>query len=68
VPPILPPVDGFLFVDKTKFRASFLGDLPEAQARFMADSQVPWGTDLLAGAHPPGAPSRVGTSSRPKTG
>jgi pimeloyl-ACP methyl ester carboxylesterase len=49
VPPILPPRDGFLFLDRDKFRASFAGDLPEAEARFMADSQVPWGVDALAG-------------------
>src|SRR6266480_6931345 len=49
VPPILPPQDGFLFLDRDKFHASFAGDLPEAEARFMADSQVPWGVDALAG-------------------
>ncbi|MFD1938489.1 MULTISPECIES: alpha/beta fold hydrolase [Nonomuraea] len=49
VPPILPPKDGFLFLDRDKFPASFAGDLPEAQARFMADSQVPWGVDALGG-------------------
>src|SRR6202171_3379308 len=42
-PPILPPVDGFLFLDRDKFAASFAGDVPPAQAAFMADSQVPWG-------------------------
>ncbi|MBK3567718.1 alpha/beta fold hydrolase [Streptomyces sp. MBT62] len=50
VPPILPPVDGFLFLDREKFAASFAGDLPEADARFLADSQVPWGLDALGGA------------------
>jgi pimeloyl-ACP methyl ester carboxylesterase len=50
VPPILPPVDGFLFLDRAKFAASFAGDLPAEQAAFMADSQVPWGVDALAGA------------------
>ena len=50
VPPILPPVDGFLFLDREKFAASFAGDLPDADARFLADSQVPWGVDALAGA------------------
>ncbi|KJK59131.1 alpha/beta fold hydrolase [Saccharothrix sp. ST-888] len=50
VPPILPPVDGFLFLDRDKFPESFAGDLPTAQARFMADSQVPWGLDALNGA------------------
>jgi pimeloyl-ACP methyl ester carboxylesterase len=50
VPPILPPVDGFLMLDRDKFPASFAGDLPRAQAEFMADSQVPWGLDALNGA------------------
>ena len=49
VPPILPPKDGFLFLDREKFAASFAGDLPAAQAAFMADSQVPWGVDALGG-------------------
>ncbi len=48
-PPILPPKDGFLFLDREKFPASFAGDLPAGQAAFMADSQVPWGVDALAG-------------------
>ncbi|NMO57558.1 alpha/beta hydrolase [Actinoplanes sp. TBRC 11911] len=50
VPPILPPQDGFLFLDREKFPASFAGDVPEDEAQFMADSQVPWGVDALAGA------------------
>ncbi|WP_199850410.1 alpha/beta fold hydrolase [Streptomyces sp. CMB-StM0423] len=50
VPPILPPQDGFLFLDREKFAAAFAADLPAAQAAFMADSQVPWGVDALAGA------------------
>ncbi|MGW9209745.1 alpha/beta fold hydrolase [Embleya sp. NPDC055664] len=50
VPPILPPVDGFLFLDREKFPESFAGDLPLVQARFLADSQVPWGLEALAGA------------------
>src|SRR5262249_44894365 len=49
VPPILPPQDGFLFLDREKFHASFSGDLPAADAAFMADSQVPWGVDSLGG-------------------
>jgi pimeloyl-ACP methyl ester carboxylesterase len=48
-PPILPPVDGFLFLDRGKFHASFAGDLPAAQAAFMADAQVPWGVNALGG-------------------
>src|SRR3989441_9357514 len=49
VPPILPPRDGFLFLDKTKFAASFAGDVEAEKAAFMADSQVPWGVQALAG-------------------
>jgi pimeloyl-ACP methyl ester carboxylesterase len=48
-PPILPPAEGFLFLDREKFRDSFAGDLPAGQAAFMADSQVPWGVDALGG-------------------
>ena len=50
VPPILPPQDGFLFLDRDKFAASFAADVPAAQAAFMADSQVPWGVNALGGA------------------
>ena len=41
VPPILPPVDGCLFLDKAKFPASFAADVDAEKAAFMADSQVP---------------------------
>lgn len=44
-PPILPPQNGFLLLDREKFAASFAGDLPVKQAAFMADSQVPWGVE-----------------------
>lgn len=50
VPPILPPKDGLLLLDRDKFAASFAGDLPAQQAAFMADSQLPWGVDALSGA------------------
>lgn len=50
VPPILPPVDGFLFLDKERFAASFAADVDADAAAFMADSQVPWGVEALAGA------------------
>jgi pimeloyl-ACP methyl ester carboxylesterase len=49
VPPILPPQDGFLFLDRTKFPAAFAGDVKPQQAKFMADSQVPWGVAALDG-------------------
>jgi pimeloyl-ACP methyl ester carboxylesterase len=48
-PPILPPEDGFLFLDREKFPASFAADLPADDAAFMADSQVPWGVEALNG-------------------
>lgn len=50
VPPILPPQDGFLFLDREKFAASFAADVPAREAAFMADSQVPWGVEALNGA------------------
>jgi pimeloyl-ACP methyl ester carboxylesterase len=49
VPPILPPQDGFLFLDKAKFTASFAADVAADTAAFMADSQVPWGVEALGG-------------------
>src|SRR5689334_24454483 len=49
VPPILPPTEGFLFLDKAKFAGSFAGDIEAEKAEFMADSQVPWGVQALAG-------------------
>lgn len=49
-PPILPPQDGFLFLDREKFAESFAGDIPREEAEFMADSQVPWGLGALEGA------------------
>src|ERR1700694_425017 len=50
VPPILPPQDGYLLLDKAKFPASFAGDVEPEKAAFMADSQVPWGVEALSGA------------------
>ena len=50
VPPILPPQDGYLFLDRAKFHASFAADLSADAAAFMADSQVPWGVEALSGA------------------
>jgi len=49
VPPILPPQDGFLFLDRDKFAASFAADVSERLASFMADAQTPWGLDALNG-------------------
>jgi pimeloyl-ACP methyl ester carboxylesterase len=50
VPPILPPQDGFLALDKSKFAASFAADVDPEKAEFMANSQVPWGLEALNGA------------------
>jgi pimeloyl-ACP methyl ester carboxylesterase len=50
VPPILPPKEGFLLLDKSKFAASFAGDVEASLATFMSESQVPWGLDALNGA------------------
>ena len=49
VPPILPPQDGFLFLDKSKFRDAFAADVDADEAQFMADSQVGWGVNALGG-------------------
>jgi pimeloyl-ACP methyl ester carboxylesterase len=46
----LPPQDGYLFLDSTKFHASFAADVDPEKAAFMADSQVPWGVAALSGA------------------
>ena len=50
VPPIMPPQDGYLFLDRAQFRASFAADVSAEAASFMADSQVPWGVEALDGA------------------
>ena len=49
VPPILPPRDGFLYLDPEKFHDSFAADVDADEAAFMADSQVPWGVEALSG-------------------
>src|SRR6202040_3051200 len=49
VPPILPPQDGYLFLERAKFPASFAADVDAEKAAFMADSQVPWGVEALSG-------------------
>jgi pimeloyl-ACP methyl ester carboxylesterase len=60
VPPILPPRDGFLFLDRAKFSASFAADVDPGLAAFMADSQVPWGVQALSGTI-----SKPGWKSKP---
>jgi pimeloyl-ACP methyl ester carboxylesterase len=49
VPPILPPQNGFLTLDKAKFPASFAADVDPKKAQFMADAQIPWGLEALNG-------------------
>ena len=63
VPPILPPTDGFLFLDRDKFHDSFAGDVPAEDAAFMADSQVPWAwmRSVERSLRLHGGPSRAGT-------
>lgn len=49
VPPILPPDEGFLLLNRTRFAESFADDVAPDIAEFMAASQVPWGVDALTG-------------------
>jgi pimeloyl-ACP methyl ester carboxylesterase len=49
LPPILPPQDGFLLLDRAKFPESFAADVDPERAAFMADSQVPWGLAAVSG-------------------
>lgn len=49
VPPVLPPQDGYLFLERAKFATSFAADVDAEKAAFMADSQVPWGVGALSG-------------------
>lgn len=48
--PILAPVEGFLSIDRAAFPAAFAADVDPDVARFMADSQQPWGVQAFAGA------------------
>ena len=50
VAPIRPRGDGYLFLDRELFHASFAADVSPDEAAFMADSQVPWGVAALGGA------------------
>ena len=70
VPPILPPQDGFLFLDRERFADSFAADVPADLAAFMADSQVRGASrrSTAPSPSPPGAPSRAGTWSPLTTG
>jgi pimeloyl-ACP methyl ester carboxylesterase len=46
---MMPPQDGYLFLDREKMPAAFAADLSADDAAFMADSQVPWGVEALSG-------------------
>ncbi|HSI49431.1 MAG TPA: alpha/beta hydrolase [Ideonella sp.] len=48
-PAILPPVNGFLWIDKARFASAFCADLPAPRAQFLANAQVPWGVAAFAG-------------------
>lgn len=48
-PPILPPVNGYLFLDRSRYHDSFAADVSDEEAAFHADSQVPWGLEALGG-------------------
>jgi pimeloyl-ACP methyl ester carboxylesterase len=48
-PPVLPPQDGFLLLDREKFPAAFAADVTPDLAEFMASSQVPWGVAAVNG-------------------
>ena len=64
VPPILPPQDGFLYLDREKFPASLAADVSAEQAAFMAASPVPWGVDAMSGtiSEPHGGASQAGST------
>lgn len=47
--PILAPVDGFLSIDRAAFSSAFAADVAPQVARFMADSQAPWGVQAFTG-------------------
>jgi pimeloyl-ACP methyl ester carboxylesterase len=47
--PIVAAPGGFMFQDRATFHTSFGADLPAADAVFLADSQVPWTVDAMAG-------------------
>ena len=68
-PPILPPRNGYLFLDRAKFHEAFAADLTSDDAAFLADAQVPWVSTRSAerSAGPPGGSSRAGTCMSPTT-
>ena len=69
VPPILPPQDGYLFLDKAKFPASFAADVDAKRPRSWPTPRFrgAWTRSAARSANRRGRPSRAGTWSRPKT-
>jgi pimeloyl-ACP methyl ester carboxylesterase len=49
-PPFLPPQDGFVLLDRSRFAAAFAADVDADDAAFMAASQVPCGVGAISGA------------------
>jgi pimeloyl-ACP methyl ester carboxylesterase len=49
VPPVLPPENDSLLLDRTKFPAAFAADVAPDEAEFMAASQIPWGLAAVKG-------------------
>jgi pimeloyl-ACP methyl ester carboxylesterase len=45
--PLLPPQDGYLLVDPSKFPAAFAADVDPTTTHFMAAAQVPWGLQAV---------------------
>ena len=69
VPPILPPQDGFLFLDRAKFHASFAGDVRPSRLRSWPTRRFrgAWTRWVAPSRSPRGVASRAGTWSPPKT-
>jgi hypothetical protein len=49
IPPILPPQNGLLFLDRARFAEAFAAEVARTKAALVADSQVPWGMSALTG-------------------
>jgi pimeloyl-ACP methyl ester carboxylesterase len=45
--PLLPPQDGYLIVDPSRFPTAFAADIDPMTTRFMAAAQVPWGLEAV---------------------
>ena len=69
VPPILPPQDGFLFLDKAKFPLLSQPTWTQKKPRLWLTPKFrgAWGPLAARSANPRGGPSRAGTWSPPRT-